>query len=496
MMIFTPNAPIRYDFSGNYYDTRRNNASDVGLGLVPGRFTFLGGSGAIMTKKGKQKNLAWKLLKLWGDTTFGAINYLGMTQGTIPPYESAVDVSPWNTEAYAIGRLALKRAVPPQYPMTTFPQFAELEARKPFRLLLAEMIYKNITAEEAINRACQIVDHVFLPKCSSKHIKHELSSCFQNGSMVLSFQWDQSQPCRDGIPLPEVQTNISCTHLPMEGPQGISLMTINSALMLYILFAAAGFTVFRNRASIKRAGYLFSQCTIFGAAMCSIAVYLGVGPPTVGSCVGYTSLLTVGFAITFASFITKLYRIYLIFSNNKGIAKLERSLSDTVMFRYLIALVAVEALLLALWVIVDQPGVSVYRTYVQDVGTITTPVCKYGSTMTVVLMAYNGMLLLLAAVFAFKVRKVPSDFNETKAMVFAVYSVTFIIAIVVPTTTQLNKPQSFQTIVLFVSRFSASATKGSLSSEQNCIHCPTHCPKTKVAPLRTANISETGTTPA
>ncbi|KAI9136609.1 7 transmembrane sweet-taste receptor of 3 GCPR-domain-containing protein [Paraphysoderma sedebokerense] len=365
-----------------------------------------GGSGVFMTKQSKHKNLAWKLMKILINNDFGVTKVLNQEQGTVPPYESAQDNSPWNSAQYEISRLGLKRAVPLQYPATTFPQFGEIESRKPFRLLLAEMIYKNVSAEVAVERACQIIDHVFLPKCSMKHIKSSLSECYQNGSML---KW---------------------------------------ALMLYVIFTSVAFIVFRTRASIKRSGFLFSQCTIFGARLCTIAVMLGVGKPTESTCVGFTAFLSIGFVVMFGSFIAKLYRIQQIFHGSKKVAK-NKKLTDAVLFRYLCGIVLVEALLLVLWAIVDVPGLTVHRSFVQNVGTVTQATCKHGSTMAAALLLYNAVLILAAAIIAFKVRNVPTDFNETKVMVFAVYSVTFIIAIVVPTTTQLTHSQSFQTLILF-----------------------------------------------
>ncbi|KAI9137963.1 hypothetical protein BKA69DRAFT_1169454 [Paraphysoderma sedebokerense] len=453
MAIHVPKPEIMGTANWTFYDTQRlPNASDIGIAHLPGKTNFLGGSGLILTKKGKNKKVTWQVVKYLLNSNNDFLDQIGSTQGTLPPYESALLKYPWNTKAYEVSREALKRAVPPQYPLTTFPEFAEIESRKPFRLMMAEMIQKNLTVEQAANRACQIIDYIFQPKCTKNDMKALQSQCHANGSVIIDFAWKSPKVCRDGV-LPNI-TMIPCASLPFESGQSIALLVLTAILTLVILLAFVGFVVFRSRAAIKRSGFAFGLVTIFGMFLCAISIILGLLPPTSLSCASFGVLLSFGFSLVYGAYITKLYRIFKIFNNKKTT---KQSLSDAVILRYLLAIASVEAVVLMLWVFIDQPGVSMYSTLVPDAGAVQQPVCKFGSFAVIVLLVYNGLLVFIASVIAWKVKDVPSDFNETKSLIFAIYSVAFLLVIVIPTTTQIVQPQSFQSLILF-STFAATFT--------------------------------------
>ncbi|KAI9140833.1 7 transmembrane sweet-taste receptor of 3 GCPR-domain-containing protein [Paraphysoderma sedebokerense] len=343
----------------------------------------------------------------------------------------------------------MRRAVPVQYPLTMFEEFAELENRKPFRLLMAEMILKNATTEAVIDRTCQIIDYIFLPKCSPKNWYAELSPCQSNGSIVATFKWNTSLPCRDGQSLPATVDNITCTYIPAETAQSIAIFSLTGVFLLYVIVAAIGFVHFRAAAVIKRSGQIFGLVIIFGSALCGIGIMLGLGAPSVEKCTSMVVLIALGFSFVFGSFIAKLYRIYIIFADNDKGVKKAGSLTDKAMSRYLIGIVIVEAICIGLWGFIDRPSASMLTAFVPTVGNVSLPVCKYGTNGFAILLVYNAILVLIAAYISFQVRKVPSDFNESKVMGIAVYAVTFIAAVVIPATTQLTNPQAFHSIILF-----------------------------------------------
>ncbi|KAI9139930.1 7 transmembrane sweet-taste receptor of 3 GCPR-domain-containing protein [Paraphysoderma sedebokerense] len=424
-----PGIPVGTSYTLPYYDARRlANSSDIGRGFIPGKDTFLGGMGMIMVKQSKNKHLAWSFLKRFVDTAnYDYISNIGKIRQSVPPYESVQDFPPWNTQRYEIERLSLKTAVPPLYPFSGGEHgYSVIEARRSFRVLLAEMIYKNLSAEQALDRLCEVINYAFLPGCTAFNYKPMFSKCHPNGTSVVTYEWDKSKPCRDGVDLP-APTNVSCASLPVDSPQSIALFTLNGSLILYIFFAAIGFTAFRTRAIIKRSGFVFSQIIIFGSLLCAISVMVRLAEPSTASCISFPVLLGMGYILVFSSFIIKLWRVYVIFERSK--VELPQALSDGVILRYLFAIVLGEALVLVLWLVIDQPGPAEYSYFAQNVGMVRFPTCAFGSVGATVVLVYNAIVLLVAAVVAWKVQNVPSDFNETKATVFAMYVFFFDISV-------------------------------------------------------------------
>ena len=70
--------------------------------------------------------------------------------------------------------------VPVQYPQSSFPQFTDFETRKPFRALFLELMYKNYTKTQLVQRACQVVDYIMLPFCTSAHFDILDKGCDHN----------------------------------------------------------------------------------------------------------------------------------------------------------------------------------------------------------------------------------------------------------------------------------------------------------------------------
>ncbi|RUS17882.1 hypothetical protein BC937DRAFT_89383 [Endogone sp. FLAS-F59071] len=102
---------------------------DLGVGFAPGVTTFLGGTGVAITANSQQQELAWKLIELMTsqDPNAPYLNVMNIPNGLFPPYDTSLDLQPWNAPAYDTAREAFKHAVPIQYPSNAIPQMSNVE---------------------------------------------------------------------------------------------------------------------------------------------------------------------------------------------------------------------------------------------------------------------------------------------------------------------------------------------------------------------------------
>lgn len=99
----------------------RTISPDIGIGLIPGRGTFLGGSVISITSRSLSMSLSAAYVALLIDTHYSYIHDLANAASCIPPYESAQSISPWNSNKYQVQRAQIKLAKPPEYPSNVLP---------------------------------------------------------------------------------------------------------------------------------------------------------------------------------------------------------------------------------------------------------------------------------------------------------------------------------------------------------------------------------------
>ncbi|KAJ3103712.1 hypothetical protein HK100_004156 [Physocladia obscura] len=145
------------------YDSVTNPSGDVSIAVIPGQFGFLGGSLIAMTTYSKNQDTTWKYMSKLVDSNNDYINQVNLAQNTLPPYLSAWNNPIWSESKWNIHKLALQYAVAPQYPMSTFAQWSELEGTHVFRFFVMEMIFKNLTMIEALDRLIVRINSAFAP---------------------------------------------------------------------------------------------------------------------------------------------------------------------------------------------------------------------------------------------------------------------------------------------------------------------------------------------
>ncbi|KAJ3281677.1 hypothetical protein HK104_011327 [Borealophlyctis nickersoniae] len=126
--------------------------------------SFLGGTGLVIMRTSSDPDMAWAFLEQM--LAKDVLDLTGDVTGIPPPFDSIVQQPKWeNKSIYSTLAGQLKQSTPMQYPDLMFPQMSDFENLHPGRHLMIEMVYMNLTVDQAIERACYAINYVFTPRC-------------------------------------------------------------------------------------------------------------------------------------------------------------------------------------------------------------------------------------------------------------------------------------------------------------------------------------------
>ena len=172
--------------------------------------------------------------------------------------------------------------------------------------------------------------------------------------------------------------------------------------------------VLRRKMQRRRSGIL-DMTTIVGIILGNMYIFSAIPKPSDSTCPKSVWLLPISLSIILSTMIVRSYRLYRIF----GGAKLHsQKLNDLNLFLFVVCMVLVNVIILGFWNIVDplKPTVNYQYLEMQCYST-------YNTYFTAVLIAYNGILLIVAGFLANSTRKIVSEYTESTQLAWCVYNV-------------------------------------------------------------------------
>ncbi|KAJ3056602.1 hypothetical protein HK097_005765 [Rhizophlyctis rosea] len=349
-------------------DTAKYPAGELQMAYMPGRNTFLGGAGLTMTKGGKNKMWAWKLISTITSHERSYLMDVANYMDSVPPSDYFLG----SEEKYKSGdgltlKILMGIAIPPQYPLASFPQYSDMEMRKPIRILLYELIFRKLTIDEATSRACRIIDFIFSPSCNSSHWVYTQSPVNEiDGTISIDFAWHSAAQCKlEGAEsLPKSISNIKIQHFPTTNTAAIAILGATLAVSLVHVVYLAAVIWYKNQPAIKRASFIFSAMIVLGGLLTHGFIYCIVGTPTHITCVARTWFLVMGFTLCFGGLTLKTYRIHAIFNIATKKARKGFKMTDYDLLKLFAVLAAIEIGLLINWTFWGNPDpiMQVYST--------------------------------------------------------------------------------------------------------------------------------------
>lgn len=248
------------------------------------------------------------------------------------------------------------------------------------------------------------------------------TSCRENERV---FNLTSCQSCPVGYSPDE--TRQICTKLPVEYMKWTSPWTIIPAAIASIGMIATVFTVmtfirFNETPIIMASGRELCYILLFGLMVCYVVSLLILSRPTVLICTFVRIGLCLGLCICYSAILTKTNRISRIFNrSSKNGLKRPSYTSPKSQLIICSCLVSIQLIFIIAWLIRDPPSV---REAQDKIGgrKVLVHQCGISSVATAVSLIYNIVLIILCTCYAFKTRKIPDNFNETKYIVFTMYS--------------------------------------------------------------------------
>uniref|UniRef100_A0A8R1DP74 G_PROTEIN_RECEP_F3_4 domain-containing protein n=1 Tax=Caenorhabditis japonica TaxID=281687 RepID=A0A8R1DP74_CAEJA len=211
------------------------------------------------------------------------------------------------------------------------------------------------------------------------------------------------------VPIPPVSMQWDTTWSLI--PAAFSTLGIASTI-----FVISVFLKFSNTPVIMASGRELCYCMMSGIGMCYTLTFFLVSQPTVVTCSLTRILMGLSMSAIYAAIITKTNRLARVFKPDS--AQRPRFITPRAQVGICMAIVSVQLIGTIVWLIFDPPGTMV----VFPSRTEAVLTCKATTSHLLVSLLYNILLIVACTVYAFKTRKIPENFNETRHIGFTMYS--------------------------------------------------------------------------
>lgn len=194
-----------------------------------------------------------------------------------------------------------------------------------------------------------------------------------------------------------------------------------------VLCAALGVFFFRHRAEpiVKASSLVFNLLALTGCAglYCTVPILLNSSsqPLTRPWCFARWALPYLSFMLLFSSLFAKTLRVWRIFSNT-ALVDVGRALSTFDLLKVVVSLVSLAAGVLLVYGLVHPPEPML--VYMMDDAHTVYQGCTVSAPWHGLLLGSGFALLVALAVLTFRVRHVPSLFNEQGAIGVSIYNST------------------------------------------------------------------------
>ena len=229
-------------------------------------------------------------------------------------------------------------------------------------------------------------------------------------------------PCQDGYIHDDNRT--SCIPIPetyVKYSSELSLICMVVALLgiIWTIVILLVFIRFWNTPVIKASGRELSLYLLAGIFMSFLSTFLFINKPTEATCGLTRILLGLCFTTIYTSILTKTNRISRIFNNGTNSPQKAKYTSPRSQLLIVNVMVLIELIILVVWMATDPPQVQ-YVFPSRDQNVLVCAGAENSSYL--IALIYPFIVLVLCTYYAFKTRKTPDGFNETKLIGFTCYT--------------------------------------------------------------------------
>ena len=248
------------------------------------------------------------------------------------------------------------------------------------------------------------------------------------------------------------------------------------------------FVVYFKNALIKASSRELSAILLAGIFLCYLLPFFYIATPSPAICAIRRFGVGFCFAVSFSALLVKTNRIHRIFN--------QKSLSPGTKIRFINPLsqiiitfifIGVQVLIATIWLAVEPPSTKIEpQLDRRELECGENPYIGFS-----VFLAYNLFLLVISTYFAFRTRKVPGNFNETKFINVTLYTVCIIWLAFIPVYfATVNLGTLFQTVSLVLGIILSASTTLCCLFISKVIILFTHIQEEKQTTIHKTNKSE------
>ncbi|XP_077996357.1 metabotropic glutamate receptor 3-like [Glandiceps talaboti] len=257
-------------------------------------------------------------------------------------------------------------------------------------------------------------------------------TCYTN-EMVNSNN-SRCEKCQVGFwPNSDFTTCERITPTSMRWHDGVAICLLTLATIGEVITIFVGVFYIRHfrHVVIKASSRELSSILLFGVLLSFIMIYGFITTPSPNSCLLNRIGFMLCFTIIYAPILSRANRIYRIFSAAKKSAKPPPMISPCCQMTQALLLITVQVIINLVWIFLVPPvPVEVMPIPTERKVEIY---CNMTEAEVITSVAYNLLLLVLCCICAFKTRRVPDNYNESRHIAWTVYTVLVIWCAFIPT---------------------------------------------------------------
>ena len=189
------------------------------------------------------------------------------------------------------------------------------------------------------------------------------------------------------------------------------------------------FVVYYKHQLIKASSRELSAVLLTGIMLCYLLPFFFIAKPAPWICAIRRFGIGFCFSLCYSALLVKTNRIHRIFNRPSSSSQVPPLISPESQLFFTALLVAVQVVVVAVWLVVENPTIEYdYSDYVTDLRCGESP--HIGLSVS---LGYNFLLLMATLYFAFRTRKIPQNFNETKFINLTMYTLCVLWLAFIPT---------------------------------------------------------------
>ncbi|KAK0399190.1 hypothetical protein QR680_002932 [Steinernema hermaphroditum] len=190
--------------------------------------------------------------------------------------------------------------------------------------------------------------------------------------------------------------------------------------ILATLFVVSVFVRYSSTPVVMASGRELCYCMLSGISLCYIVTFVLVSKPSAPVCAAARVLIGLSMSAIYAAILVKTNRLARVFSPHSPVRP--RCITPIAQVGICASIVSAQLIGSVVWLVVDPPGTRVQ--FPSRTEAILT--CKATASHLLISLLFNMLLIILCTLYAFKTRKIPENFNETRLIGFTMYSTSIL----------------------------------------------------------------------